>query len=82
MDATRLLAAIRDGYILQIDTYLRSIRIDAKTVAKFDKANHPVIKTGSDGHLYIASGRKYVDCHYAQSVVLVPGPNVKKKAAA
>ena len=66
MNATELLAAIRTGKVLYISNHLRVTKIDAKTVAKFDKANHPVIKTGADGHLYMASGRKYVDCHYCQ----------------
>ena len=64
MNATELLAAIRTGKVLVIANHASVTRIDAKTVAKFDKANHPVIKTGADGHLYLASGRSYVDCHY------------------
>ena len=64
MNATELLAAVRTGKVLYIATHYRITKIDAKTVAKFDAANHPVIKTGTDGHLYMASGRKYVDCHY------------------
>lgn len=62
--ATQLLDAIRTGKVLYIATHTRVTKIDAKTVAKFDAVNRPVIKTGADGHLYMASGRKYVDCHY------------------
>jgi phage terminase Nu1 subunit (DNA packaging protein) len=64
MNATELLAAIRTGKVLYISTHYRVTKIDAKTVAKFEKAGCPVIKNGADGHLYLASGRNYVDCHY------------------
>jgi len=70
MDATEILAQIKAGKTLYIATHLHTTKIDAKTVAKFDAAGVPVLKTGKDGHLYMASGRQYVDCHYA-SVQLV-----------
>lgn len=70
MNATEILAQIKTGKTLYIATHLRITKIDAKTVAKFDAAGVPVLKTGKNGHLYMAAGRKYVDCHYA-SVRLV-----------
>ena len=70
MDATEILAAIKTGRTLYIQTRLRTTKIDARTVAKFDAAGVPVLKTGKDGHLYVAEGRRYVDAHYA-TVTLV-----------
>jgi hypothetical protein len=29
----------------------------------------PILKDGKDGHLYMAQGRRYVDCHYATLIV-------------
>ena len=66
MNATEILAAIKTGRTLYIQTATRTTKIDARTVAKFDAAGVPILKTGKDGHLYMAVGRNYVDTHYAR----------------
>jgi len=67
--AAELLAAIQNGKTLYIQTATRITPITARTVAAFDRAGVPILKTGSDGHLYMAQGRRYVDCHYANVVL-------------
>ena len=61
------LAAIAAGKTLYVMTYTRTTKIDAKTVAKFAAAGHPVLKAeaGPEGHVLMASGRKYVSIKYA-----------------
>lgn len=70
MNASELLAAIKTGKTLYIQTHLRTTAIDAKTVAKFDKVGLPVLHTGKNGHLYMASGKNYVDCHYCKLTLI------------
>lgn len=65
MNAAELLAAIESGRTLYVTTATRVTPIDARTVAAFKRAGVPVLKDGADGHLYMAQGRRYVDCHYA-----------------
>ena len=67
--AAELLAAIQNGKTLYIQTATRITPITARTVAAFDRAGVPILKTGNDGHLYMAQGRRYVDCHYANIVL-------------
>ena len=67
--AAELLAAIQNGKTLYIQTATRITPITARTVAAFDRAGVPVLKDGKDGHLYMAQGRRYVDCHYANIVL-------------
>ena len=67
--ASELLAAIQNGKTLYIQTATRTTPITARTVAAFDRAGVPILKTGKDGHLYMAQGRRYVDCHYANIVL-------------
>ena len=67
--ASELLAAIQAGKTLYIQTATRTTPITARTVAAFDRAGMPILKTGNDGHLYMAQGRRYVDCHYANIVL-------------
>lgn len=64
-NAQDITAAIKNGHTLYIKTHTRTTIIDARTVAKFEAAGVPVLKTGKDGHLYVAEGRRYVDTHYA-----------------
>ena len=70
MTAAELLTAIESGRTLYVGTHLRTTKIDAKTVAKFAAAGVPVLRDGKDGHLYMASGRKYVDCHYCKLTLI------------
>jgi hypothetical protein len=63
--AAELLTAIESGKTLYIQTATRITPINARTVAAFSRAGMPVLKDGKDGHLYMAQGRRYVDCHYA-----------------
>jgi len=63
--ATELMDAIKSGKTLYIQTATTITPITHKTVAAFDRAGVPVLKNGKDGHLYLARGRRYVDCHYA-----------------
>ena len=62
--ADTLIAAILAGKTLYVATATRVTPINAKTVRAFERAGVPVLKTGKDGHLYLAQGRKYVDCTY------------------
>lgn len=65
LNATELMDAIKSGKTLYIQTATTITPINSKTVAAFDRAGVPVLKNGKDGHLYLAQGRRYVDCHYA-----------------
>ncbi len=62
-----ILAAIAAGKTFYVCTYTRTTKIDAKTVAKFAAAGVPVLKAeaGANGHVLMASGRKYVSIKYA-----------------
>ena len=66
LDAAKLLDAIKGGRTLYIRTALRSTQITARTIAKFDAAGVPVLKNDHLGHLYLAEGRRYVDCTYTK----------------
>ena len=68
-NASELLNAIKAGKTLYIQTATRITPITARTVAAFDRAGLPVLKNGNDGHLYMAQGRRYVDCHYANLIL-------------
>jgi hypothetical protein len=67
--AAELLAAIQSGKTLYVQTATRVTPINAKTVAAFDAAGTPILREGLNGHLYMAQGRRYVDCHYATLIV-------------
>ena len=67
--AAELLAAIQSGKTLYIQTATTITPITRKTVAAFDRAGVPILKDGKDGHLYMAQGRRYVDCHYANLIL-------------
>jgi len=62
-----ILAAIAAGKTFYVCTYTRTVKIDAKTVAKFAAAGVPVLKAeaGAKGHVLMASGRNYVSIKYA-----------------
>lgn len=62
--AAELLALIATGATVDIVTALRAWRIDARVVARFEKAGMPVLKDASDGRLLMASGRRYLDCSH------------------
>ncbi len=68
-NASELLDAIQSGKTLYVQTAWRVTPIDARTVARFEKAGMPILKDGKDGHLLMAQGRRYVDCHFTTLVL-------------
>jgi hypothetical protein len=68
-NAAELLDAINFGKTLYVHTYTTVTPIDRKTIARFDRAGYPLLKDGKDGHLYMAQGRRYVDCHFATLIL-------------
>lgn len=64
-DAAELLTMIAAGRDVTIATYTRAFRINARCAAAFARTGRAVLKNGTDGHLYMASGRSYVDAHFA-----------------
>ena len=67
--ANELLTAIKSGKTLYIQTATHITPITLKTVTAFERVGMPILKDGKDGHLYMAQGRQYVDCHYATLIV-------------
>lgn len=67
--ADQLLAMAKAGATVDIVTMTRVTRIDSKVVARFEKANRPVLKESIDGRLLVSSGRKYLDCSYNALVI-------------
>ena len=62
--ADQLIAMAKAGATVDIVTMTRITRIDAKTVARFEKIARPVLKESADGRLLVSSGKKYLDCSY------------------
>jgi hypothetical protein len=54
--AAKINAAIDDGYMVQIATYLRVYRITAKTRAGWTKAGFDMFKADADGTTWMAEG--------------------------
>lgn len=68
-NATELLDAIKSGKTLYIQTATHITPIRQKNVEAFERAGIPILKDGKDGHLYMAHGKRYVDCHYATLII-------------
>ena len=62
--AEQLIAMAKAGATVDIVTMTRVTRIDAKTIARFEKIARPVLKDSSDGRLLVSSGKKYLDCSH------------------
>lgn len=69
IDLAGILAHLAAGGSLTIATYTRATRILQKHVDTWAKAGRPLLKVGPDGHLYMASGKRYVDCCGARLVL-------------
>ena len=61
--------AIALGKTVYVSTCLRSTAISPKTVAKFESTGNKVYKLGTDGDLYMASGKNWV-CIATKSMFL------------
>ncbi len=60
---------IAEGLTVMVATNLRATKITPKTAAKFEAANHPLFKIGSDGCLYMAEGKSYVCIAYKDMIL-------------
>jgi hypothetical protein len=61
MKAIEIINQINNGKTLYITTYLRSIKVDLKTLKRWEKSGVPLFKDGKakEPGFYIGSGRHY-----------------------
>ena len=64
----RLLDVIQSGKTVYISTALRSTKVTAKDVAKFDRIGRPLFKADSKS-LYMSVGKRYDCIDYCQFTV-------------
>lgn len=60
---------IAQGLTVMVATNWKATQITPKTAAKFEAANHPLFKIGSDGCLYMAEGKGYVCIAYENMIL-------------
>lgn len=61
MKIDEIIQSIKSGKTLYIGTCLKTIKIDARCLARFERAGVPVLKDGKEGEagFYVAAGRRY-----------------------
>lgn len=61
MKAQEIIEQIKNGKTLYITTCLKSIKVDLKTLKRWEKAGVPLFKDGKEKEVgfYIGSGRHY-----------------------